>query len=76
MRLGTENIVLRRSESLSSNETEKIRWIYQLLLQRWDVLRTSIDHSWVVLAEQHWVEHLFTWRGMSSRAESRHLMLQ
>lgn len=33
---------------------------YQLLLHGWDVLRTSIDQSRVVLAEQDRVEHLFT----------------
>lgn len=34
---------------------------YQLLLHRWDVFKASIDQSGIVLAEQHWVEHLFTW---------------
>lgn len=71
-----ENIVLQRSRGLNSNETERIRWIYQLLLHRWDVLWTSIDQSRVVLAEQHRVEDLFTWRGRSSRAESSHLLIQ
>lgn len=71
-----ENIVLLRSRGLNSNETERIRWIYQLLLHRWDVPCTSIDQSRVVLAEQHRVEDLFTWRGRSSRAESSHLLIQ
>lgn len=35
---------------------------YQLLLHRWDVFRASVDQSGVVLAEQHRVEHLFTWK--------------
>lgn len=64
-----ENIVLQRSWGWNSNESERIRWIYQLLLHRWDVLRTSIDQSWVVLAEKHWEEDLFTWRGRSSRVK-------
>lgn len=71
-----ENIVLLRSRGLNSNETERIRWIYQLLLHGWDVLWTSIDQSRVVLAEQHRVEDLFTCRGRSSRAESSHLLRQ
>lgn len=32
---------------------------HQLLLHRWDVFRTSVDQSGVVLAEQHRVEYLF-----------------
>lgn len=36
---------------------------YQLLLHRWDVFRTSIDQSGIVLAEQHRVEHFSACRG-------------
>lgn len=64
-----ENVVLQRSRGCNSNESERIRWIYQLLLHRRDVLRTSIDQSRVVLAEQHREEDLFTWRGRSSRVK-------
>lgn len=36
---------------------------YQLLLHGWDVFRTSIDQSGIVLAEQHRVEHFSTCKG-------------
>ena len=35
---------------------------YQLLLHRWDVVRAAVDKCGVVLAEEHRVEHLFTWK--------------
>ena len=35
---------------------------YQLLLHRWDVVGASVDKCGVVLAEEHRVEHLFTWK--------------
>lgn len=76
MWLRAENIVPQPGEALNSNETERIWRIYQLLLHWRDVLRTSIDHSRVVLAEQHRVEHLFTWRKMSNSKESSRLVIK